>query len=289
MSVSTAIQPTLQLDPEKIGGKWPLVKLGNGVTARLMEITPELAESWLKKNPRVQRNMSQAEVDMLVRGIATGEWLFNGATIVFGSDGRLYDGQHRLAACVKSGKSITSLVVYGVDKAAFASMDVGRARRPADALRTEGFAYVNQINAACQTLYRYEHNLPLRSQGRRSIRLSPAEILLIVKAHKGLEDCGRRANPLGKVVHNTGVTTAAMWLFERKSKEASAEFFAKLASGENLEKGSPILMLRNKIMPERLDYATLAHMMFQAWNTFRAGETFRRFEINTSEPLTPVM
>ena len=94
--------------PQKRGGTFPAAQLGLGIKAQLMEITPALAEEWLSKNPRVQRTMSQTEVDMLARHITRGEWQLNGGTIVFSTDDRLCDGQHRLAACVQADKPILS-------------------------------------------------------------------------------------------------------------------------------------------------------------------------------------
>jgi hypothetical protein len=41
---------------QKAGGAYPRVSLGNGLTARLMEVTPDLAREWLQKNPRIQRS-----------------------------------------------------------------------------------------------------------------------------------------------------------------------------------------------------------------------------------------
>jgi len=287
MSLATATQPRAakiaEPSPHKTGGTFPRCQLGQGLTARLMEISPSLAQSWLAKNPRVQRNLSQAEVDMLVRHRDADEWVLNGATIVFGNDDRLYDGQHRLAACVKSGKPITSIVIWGVDPASFDTMDAGRSRNGRDALKAAGVANQTIVSSACQLLYRHENNLPVHS-GRQRIKLSPMEIIKFTQSHKGLEQTASHAQPVGRIIHNGGVALACRWLFDRISKEQAAEFYERLAIGDKLDKGHPILVLRNKLMPAREDTTSVAWMMILAWNAVRSGVPLK-IKIETGQPL----
>ena len=44
-----------------------------------------------------------------------GKWRLNGKTICFDSTGRLLNGQHRLSAVVRSGVTLTTVVVRGLD------------------------------------------------------------------------------------------------------------------------------------------------------------------------------
>ena len=69
-----------------------------------IKVTPHLASKWLQKNS-CNRPLSQNTVYRYADAILSGEWKLNGDTIRFDSNGTLIDGQHRLHACVKAGKS----------------------------------------------------------------------------------------------------------------------------------------------------------------------------------------
>lgn len=285
-TLRTTTRPQIAAKPQKRGGVFPILQLGLGIRAQLMEITPALAEEWLAKNPRVQRNMSQTEVEMLARHLDRGEWMLNGATIVFSSDDRLCDGQHRLAACIRSGKPIMAIVVYGVDPKAFDTMDAGRSRSGRDALQAAGITHQTAVSAACQILYRIEQKLPIhpRLEGHR-VRLSPMEILAFCKSHPGLDKKAPRAMQAGRIIHHNGIALACMWLFDRINLHDSNEFFDRLTIGDKLEKGHPILTLRDLVMA-KYDYkANVIWMMFGAWNAFRRKESAKVFAINTGKPL----
>ncbi len=271
-------------DPKKTGGTYPRVTLGLGLTARLMDISPDLAEKWVKKNPRVQRNISQAEVDMITRLINGGDWYVNGATIVFGSDGRLYDGQHRLAAIVKSGKIVTCLCIWGVDAMAFTTMDTGRVRTGADSLRANKVAYTSAVSAAVGILWKMERGT-FTDVRTYTDKISPLETARFVETHKGLVDAASLAQPCCKIVHSASVPTACYYLFSRIDADKTAEFFRYLVTGADLSAGSPILALRNKaLLRGELKPNELLRYFFAAWNAFRAGKPMPR-NVPTSGPL----
>jgi len=81
---------------------------------RVEIVTPEKAREYLKKNTR-NRRLRKGHILYLVEVIRRGEWMYNGHPIIFGEDGVLLDGQHRLWACVQSGKPIITLIVRSVN------------------------------------------------------------------------------------------------------------------------------------------------------------------------------
>ena len=79
------------------------------------EITPATAKAWLEEHNTKNRTIKKAHVARLAADMKQGRWVGeNGESIKFDVDGRLADGQHRLAACVASGVTITSLVVRDI-------------------------------------------------------------------------------------------------------------------------------------------------------------------------------
>jgi len=274
--------------PKKVGGCYPLRNMGMGITAKIMDITPDLAGRMRRKLYKLQRNPTQATVDMFGRHQKDGTWIFNGDTIKFNTKNECIDGQQRLAACVASGVTITAFVVWGIPTEAYPTIDAGRARSPKDALRAAGIPNQTAVAAACQLLYRVENKYPIAQYGIH-LKLSPMEIMEIARTHKGLDKCYMRSYYAGRVIHNSGVATACRWLFDRRNLQQSDVFFDKLASGANLSKGEPILTLRNMVMPQRLHVSHTMPLVVEAWNAFRRGDNGGTLRIVTGRVLPEIL
>lgn len=69
-----------------------------------MLVTPEMAREWLS-NQAVNRKLSQTVVDRYWKAMESGIWIASERMpLSFLPDGRLADGQHRLAALIKVGR-----------------------------------------------------------------------------------------------------------------------------------------------------------------------------------------
>jgi len=85
---------------------------------KVEKITPEKAKEYLKKNvnnPRGTNSLNLGTVRALADAMSAGLWELNGEAIEFDSNGFLKNGQHRLAAIIKSGKTIETVVIRGID------------------------------------------------------------------------------------------------------------------------------------------------------------------------------
>ena len=83
---------------------------------KLETITPAKAVEYLKHNTNNYRKLSRAKYKQYAEDMRNGKWQPNGEPIIFGEDGILKDGQHRLAAIIDSKKTVQIAVVRGVDK-----------------------------------------------------------------------------------------------------------------------------------------------------------------------------
>ena len=84
-----------------------------------LEVTVEVidsaaAEAYLQNNA-YHRKVKQKKVDEYMKEMQDGKWKLNGKSIIFDKNGRLLNGQHRLAAVVQAGVPLTILVVRGID------------------------------------------------------------------------------------------------------------------------------------------------------------------------------
>lgn len=109
----------------------------NQSNIKLVTITPEMAEIMLEKNI-ANRKVNQANVNRIAADMATGNYKVNGETIKISPNGEILDGQHRLLACVKSGMSFQTYIVYNVEREAIGTIDMGKGRSVADSLNVMG-------------------------------------------------------------------------------------------------------------------------------------------------------
>ena len=114
-------------------------KLSDGVPF-IYEISPELADHIRTCCGGRNRHLSFPHVNRLSLAMKNGEWMYNNASIGFFADGKLSDGQHRLAACIEADNPFKTLVVPGMDVEAILTVDQqNKSRTPADYLEMVGF------------------------------------------------------------------------------------------------------------------------------------------------------
>ena len=90
------------------------MKTESSVQCTVENITPAKAAEYLKHNTDNYRKLKRPLVNNYMDDILNGRWEFNGESIVFDENGVLKDGQHRLAAIYKSGKTLPMVVVRGI-------------------------------------------------------------------------------------------------------------------------------------------------------------------------------
>lgn len=101
-------------------------------------VTPETAKFWLERGNVRNRKISENTVRKYVTDMLKDRWRFVPDAITFASDGTLLNGQHRLTAIVRSGKSVWLLVATNVAHDAMLAMDQGLGRRLYDVAKVSG-------------------------------------------------------------------------------------------------------------------------------------------------------
>lgn len=87
----------------------------NRIDVKKVDVTPDLAEKWLLKNTH-NRKLYETVVDSYALDMKRGNWILNHQGICFDEDGVLLDGQHRLEAIKRSGKTVTMFVFRNMPK-----------------------------------------------------------------------------------------------------------------------------------------------------------------------------
>jgi hypothetical protein len=128
------------------------LKPKTSIQSELITVTPEKATELLEHN-RLNRPLAAQ--------IIAGKWRFNGDTIKIAATGDVLDGQHRLWAVIEAKRPIDTLIVYGVEREAFATIDTLRkVRSGGDVLSLNGASrYRNIMASALQWLVRWQRGV----------------------------------------------------------------------------------------------------------------------------------
>lgn len=251
------------------------------LTAKVEEITPELAKLLLRQNTR-NRSLRQADVDKYARDMKAGRWRTTGEAIKISESGVLLDGQHRLHAVIKAGVPVKTLVVWGVEDEAQHVMDTGAKRSVADALQLNGVKNAHLVAGGARVAMLWESGRLHRAEGGmgyRSMAYTTSEVEQWLAKHLDFTDSVSLILRIrSRVPCPPSVLIAAHWHFAQTSRPDANRFFESLATLENLPSGSPILALYRalaRVREKGLDIYLheYAKAFTRAWRYWRNGQS----------------
>lgn len=213
-------------------------------TTAIEIITPEIASKYLEKNINNYRNVRQDRVNAYALEMKNGNWKNNGEAIVFGTDGTLKNGQHRLMACVQSNTPFETLVIRGCDEIIY---DYGYTRTTSQELLSENIHAHNTTIGAVKLLYKIlTHN-----------KVTP-EFTIRQYIKSNIEFLNRVSNittTSRSVSSKASCMLAVYCMIKTKeiSDDMAMEFIKILNSGNSVgsDEPSPALVARRQIMDLR--------------------------------------
>lgn len=259
---------------------------------QLTTITPEDAARWLRCN-HLNRPVRRRHVEFLAREISDGHWQINGQAIVISENEEVLDGQHRLQAIIEAGVPIQTIVIYGIAKAAFKTIDTGAVRTGSDALALWFPGSKPNITKAVGAAVPWCYRLDLGFLGTRN-KISNTDTVAYVTAHPSMWRCAevldgfpREFRPL-----SLGMGSALYEMFQRKSVSDADIFMQRFFTGENLALESPESVVRGLLQRNARQISTYPadikmQMVVKAWNWRRRGhdEVSRHaIAINPNDP-----
>lgn len=256
------------------------------VSISIERITPEVAEEMLKRNI-ANRDRKR---EPLVKAIEDGEWLLNGATIVFSDKGVLLDGQNRLYACVSSGMPIDTIVVRGIVLDAQETMDTNVKRSVSDYLKMRGYPEYSVVGSIGSALYRAE-----LFGIERAFRKPNGNDITLKGTLKYIE-----SNYAGKIApikqlcrsishryrgFNTGTSAILLNEFSKAGDENMRDFVRKLVEGDQTCNAIFLLskQLTNNAMSRtgKLPQWVIAALCIKAWNSYILGTEMHQLRFTT--------
>lgn len=265
-------------------------------TVRVVSITPQLAEEMLGRMAR-NRPIDPATVQRYVAAMLDGRWHSSTDAIGFDTDGNLINGQHRLTAIIESGMTIEMLVAENVPAEMMPLIDRGRPRTNANSLHIAGFENAGVLAPFVKLIYQYENMSPKNKSGIGAAthlddevligRITSDPAIIVAAAFVDTPEMRDGLRGIAKLHH----AALVHYMGSKTSPEKVVPFLTELASGENLQAGSPVLALRkqmiNQVVGHRMPATQTLALLIRAWNAYEDGRNISKVQWRKSREEFP--
>lgn len=244
-----------------------------GVFSEVIELTPVLAEILLQRNP-ANRTLVATKLADYCHDIEAGNWELNGEAILISKDGLMNDGQHRCTAVIHTGRSIKTVITFGVSRDSRVTVDQGAVRTAGDYLAMDGVESSKSAAAVAGMLWQYANIGKISRQ--TEYRPTKAQVREAFTAHESINDSIRAVHHKGVVlVGGTSTLAFCHYLFAKRDKAAADFFVQRLIKGDRLAASSPIFRCRERLLSNRkMDVGQKVELIFRTWNAFRLNKKF---------------
>lgn len=275
-------QVEMRFDPANILNHVGIPVSSEDSYAHIFNVTPAQARVILTRYNPKNRPQRHGHVEQLARE----DFELVSASIGFDEEGNLFDGQHRLLACVEKNEPIRVTSTFGiVREKAKGKQDNGRKRTKSDHLNVDGYTNSGALAANLGWLNRI---LTGPNAIVRGTPLSNDDAIKMAAQHPNLGSMILRMNKFKPMCSSISCVTACMYVFEhyatyRPDKDFDFnDFLLGVRDGVGLQQYDPRLLLREKLMKIKLESSLQrirpvvwhqAVYTIRAWNSFYSGRT----------------
>jgi len=266
----------------------PIPDYAKDIIIRVMWITPELAK-YLLDNKLPNRKLRKYKVKQYIGTLIEGNWQLNGETIVLDEYGRLLDGQNRCEAIVTSKKNMLTIVVYGINREVFSSLNSGAIRRPVDVADILGVKNSRDVMSALRAVKAYYDGIQTFTGQRTYLRNDEVEDLL--EKYPNIQESIKWRHEFTNLCRPS-FAIAAHYIFSRINFEDAEDFANKFITGDGLslaDRTSSIVLLRNRLIADKnnkrtkLDRTHVFALIIKAWNAYRNNVTLKTLKFTDKE------
>jgi hypothetical protein len=241
-------------------------------------ITPEMASALLEHN-KMNRPMRDPHVKRIAAQIADGKWRYNGDTIKLSDREDVLDGQHRLWAVIESNRPIDTIIVRGIAREAFSTMDaIRQARSGGDTIARLGHsASRNEIATALTWMLRWQRNTMLTFRDPRN-RIENSDIEGAFDQHPNIVEAVLRCRHFRHLI-NVGVLAFAYYILTNRDHVLADRMLNTIENPTAIAMDDPFFRLRSFLTEERgvkrREPLVVIAYIFKAANAARAGKKIK--------------
>ena len=217
----------------------------------------------------LNRPLNDQHVKRIANQILEGKWKFNGDTLKFSMNKEILDGQHRLWAVIEAKIPIKTVVIYGIEADAFATIDTLRKPRSgADVLALNGATrYRQYTSAALQWLLRWQRGT-IENYQKPANRIENSDIEMMYRDNPGIERAIERVRNL-RGVANPAIIGFFYYVLSNRSPELAERLVYVLENPAGVSINDPFFRLRMYFTSEgshRKDAIMTIALMVKATN-----------------------
>lgn len=262
--------------------------------AQILLVTPEMASDWIShRTYNRNRRISPSVVRKYIEDMTSGRWKTTRQGLIFDTQGKIIDGQHRLSAVANAGVTVAFWVYPNEARDTFTVLDQGYKRTAAHLL---AMPYSMHVASGARYL------AALADQDQWSMprfsKITNPEIFETVQAWPELSRLGELAvNVRGA----TGIIASphlAVLAQAARTEHGTPEKFEAwkqgLMTGDNLGRNDPRLQLRNRFMRRGASLTgsrnrdVVYGLITKAWNAFAEGRDINVLAWRHTEGIIPV-
>ena len=258
-------------------------------------IDADVCRQLLANNNARNRGVRRAHVRFLVEQQKSGKFVFNGESIIFGCDGNINNGQHRLIAGVQSGVDFEVLLVFGIPVDRFSTYDQVSRRSSADVLASIDEPNANKLAAALKHIDNYFGGGLGKAwtSANECARGDNSYVLELMDKYPGVGKCITRCGHFPKYTP-PALASALYWLFSQVDEDATEDFFRVVEdSAQSAEISDQTLvasavqlrkwLTSNALGKRKHSSYTVANIWIKAWNAYRTGRIPKIYVHHDSE------
>ena len=243
-------------------------------------ITPDIAQKMLEKNT-INRKLNEHYVAQYAMEMSRGTFIGHVNIIIISRTGDLLDGQHRLAAIVRSKKSVEMLVMRNAPPDAMKVLDTGKNRTAGDVLHIEGVENADGIAAMIRFIIQIQRGQwsdasTRTTRGANAITHTDVSAFASENMDSLNESYAVGFNKENKIFPKS-IMSGFHYIIKGYNKNLANEFFEKLIYGNDLSTGSPIRLFRDKLIADlrsrkKMPIKDRLALFIKTWNFFKRNE-----------------
>lgn len=242
-------------------------------------LTPDMATSLLEHN-QLNRPVKDQHVKRIADQIVRGKWRFNGDTIKVSDDGGILDGQHRLWAVIESKTPVETIIIRGIAREAFATIDTVRAPRSGgDTLSLLGVArHRNIVSGALSWYIRYRRGV-LETYRAPQNRVENSDIETAFDQNRNIVKAVEQAMRVRRLA-NPSVLSFVYYVAANRNPALAARMIAVLENPAGVSVNDAFFLLRSHFAsgydPKKRDPVQSIALAFKALNAAHIGAELKR-------------
>jgi len=252
-----------------------LDKIQSGTRIRM---TPAMAQQLLESN-QLNRPLAPGHAERIAGQIKAGKWRFNGDTIKISKTGDVLDGQHRLWAIIESDTPVDTIVVFGIDRDAFATIDtIRKPRSLGDTVALAGQAkYRSVIGASLSWHIRWRKGF-IETYRAPKNRIENSDIEAALADHPGIVRAVERAQSVRRVA-NVALVAFLYYVVVNRNEELAERMISTLADPAGVSVNDPFYLLRQFFLADHHKKKDPVVTIAVAIKAINAASTSRRIQV----------